>query len=139
MRPHTFLRTQIRNILRKWQQDRGSVVFHSLPERPRLRRLLENKNDKASCRRRIGEALLRAEKFGDLITADHKVHNEGCESRDNQWYAVLVQDLDTQWIQSFPCKTKSSQETKKLVQILRTVASTESCLYRQLDGIWESM
>ena len=35
------------------------------------------------CRRRTGEALPRAEKFGDLITADHKVLNEERESREN--------------------------------------------------------
>ena len=66
---------------------------------------------RAPFRRRTGEALLRAEKFGDLITADHEVLNEGCESRDNHRYAVVVQDLATQWIQSYPCKTKNSQET----------------------------
>ena len=59
---------------------------------------------RAPSRRRTGEALPRAEKFGDLITADHKVLNEGCESRDNHWYAVVEQDLATQWIQSYPCK-----------------------------------
>ena len=37
------------------------------------------------------------------ITADHKVLSEGCESRDNHRYAVVVQDLATQWIQSYPC------------------------------------
>ena len=45
---------------------------------------------KASCRRRTGEALPRAEEFGDLIIADHKVLNEGSESRDNHRYAVVV-------------------------------------------------
>ena len=35
------------------------------------------------CRRRIGEAVRRAVKLGDLITADHKVLNEGGESRNN--------------------------------------------------------
>ena len=83
---------------------------------------------------------LRAGKFGELITADHKVLNEGCESRDNHWYAVVVQDLATQWIQSYPCKTKSSHETeKKLIKIFGAVTRTESCLFRQLDEIWESM
>ena len=65
------------------------------------------------CRRRTGEAQPRAEKFGDMITANHKVLNEGCESRDNHLYAVVVQDLATQWIQSYPCKTKSSHDTGK--------------------------
>ena len=58
----------------------------------------------------------RTEKFGDLITADHKVLNEGCESRNNHRYSVVVQDLATQWIQSYPCKTKTSQETERSLQ-----------------------
>ena len=58
----------------------------------------------------------RAEIFGDLITADHKVLSEGCESRHNHRYAVVVQDLATQWIQSYPCKTKPSKETQKSLQ-----------------------
>ena len=36
---------------------------------------------RVSCRRRIGSVESRAENFGDLITADHKVLSEGCESR----------------------------------------------------------
>ena len=56
---------------------------------------------------------------GDLITADHKVINEGCESRDNHWYAVVVQDLATRWIQSYLCKTKSARETENLVKFLK--------------------
>ena len=58
------------------------------------------------CRRRIGRVVPRAENFGDLITADHKVLSEGCESRNNHRYAVVVQDLTTQWIQSYPCRPK---------------------------------
>ena len=64
----------------------------------------------ALCRRRI---VLRAENFGDLITADHQVPSEGCESRNNHRYAVVVQDLATQWIQGCPCKTRTSQETQR--------------------------
>ena len=63
-------------------------------------------------RRRTGEVVPRAENVGDLITADHKVLSEGCESRNNHRYAV-VQDLATEWIQSYPCKTKTSQETDR--------------------------
>ena len=70
---------------------------------------------RAPCRRRIGGAVLRAENFGDLITADHKIVSEGCESRNNHRYAVVVQDLATQWIQPYPCKTKTSQETQRKV------------------------
>ena len=65
---------------------------------------------------RNGEAVPRAEKFGDLITADHKVLSDNCESRNNHRYAVVVQDLTTQWIQAYPCKTKTSQETQSSLQ-----------------------
>ena len=70
----------------------------------------------APCRRRKGEAVPRAEKFGDLITADHKVLSDNCESRNNHRYAVVVQDLATQWIQAYPCKNKTSQETQRSLQ-----------------------
>ena len=74
------------------------------------------KTTRAPCRRRNGEAVPRADKFGDLITADHKVLSDNCESRNNHRYAVVVQDLATQWIQAYPCKTKTSQETQRSLQ-----------------------
>ena len=85
---------------------------------------------RALCRRRTGEAVPLAEKFGDLITADHKILNEGGESRNNHRYAVVVQDLATQWIQSYPCTSKTSQETEKeLTKVSRTVGKAESHLH----------
>ena len=51
-----------------------------------------------------------------MITEDHKVLSENCESRNNHRYAILVQDLASQWIQSYPCKTKTSQETQRSLQ-----------------------
>ena len=48
---------------------------------------------RASCRKRTGEALPRAEKFGDLITADYKVLNEEGESETitgtPSWFKIL--------------------------------------------------
>ena len=70
----------------------------------------------APCRRRIGGAVPRAVNCGDLITADNKVLSEDCEPRNNHRYAVVVQDLATQWIQAFPCKNKISQETLRSLQ-----------------------
>ena len=63
---------------------------------------------RAPCSRRN-----RAEKFGCLIKADHKVLSDNCESRNNHRHAVVVQDLATQWIQACPCKNKTSQETQR--------------------------
>ena len=74
------------------------------------------KTTRVPCRRRIGRVVPRAEKFGDLITADHKIVSKGCESRNNHRHAIVVQDLATQWIQSYPCKTKTSQETGRSLQ-----------------------
>ena len=71
---------------------------------------------RAPCRRRKYEAVPRAANFGDLITADHKVLSDNCESRNNHRYAVVVEDLATQWIQAYPCKTKTSQETQRSLQ-----------------------
>ena len=71
---------------------------------------------RAPCRRRNGEAVPRAENFGDLTTADHKVLSDNCESRNNHRYAVVMQDLATQWIQAYPCKNKTSQETQRSSQ-----------------------
>ena len=69
-------------------------------------------------RKRSGNQVRRAEKLGDLITTDHKVLSEACESRNNHPYAVVVQDLATQRIQSYPCKTKTSHETEKSLRKL---------------------
>ena len=64
----------------------------------------------------LANQYLGQKNFGDLITADHKVLSEGCESRNNHRYAVVVQDLATQWIQAYPCKNKTSQETQRSLQ-----------------------
>ena len=70
------------------------------------------------CRRRIGRVVPRAENFGDLITADHKVVSDNCESRNNHQYAVVVQDLATQWIQAYPCKNKNfTRNPEKLAKV----------------------
>ena len=68
------------------------------------------------CRKRNGGAVPRAENFGDLTTADHKAFSENCESRNNHRHAIVVQDGATQWIQSYPCKTKTFQETQRSLQ-----------------------
>ena len=73
----------------------------------------------APCRRRNGGAVLRAENFGDLITADHKVLSESCESRNNHRHAIVVQDLSIQWIQVISVQNKNfSGNTKELAKVL---------------------
>ena len=91
-------------------------IFTHFPKDRNCDICLRTKITRASCRRRTGTVVPNEENFGDLITADHKVLGEGCESRNNHRHAVVVQDLATQWIQSYPCKTKTSQETQKSLQ-----------------------
>ena len=91
---------------------RHSILTHFLKDR-NCEVYLRTKMTRALCRRRTGEAPIRAEKFGDLITADHKVFNEYGDSRNSHRYAVVVQDLASHRVQSYPCKTKTSPETEK--------------------------
>ena len=72
---------------------------------------------------------LELKKIGDLITADHKVLSDNCESRKNHRYAVVVQDLATQWIQAYPCKTKTSQETQRNLQKLQEPERKPKVIY----------
>ena len=100
----------------KRREDLGKhSVYTHFPKDRNCEICKRTKITRAPCRRRNGGAVPRAEKFGDLITADHKVLSE-CESRNNHGYAVVVQDLATQWIQAYPCKTKTSQETQRSLQ-----------------------
>ena len=89
--------------------DKHSVFTH-FPKDPNCDICLKTKITTASCRRRANAVVPRAEHFGDLITADHHILIEGSESRNNHRFAVVIQDLATQWLQSYPCK-KNSQET----------------------------
>ena len=94
---------------------------------------------RAPCRRNGGEASVpRAGKFGDLTTADHKVLNEADESRNDHRYAVVWQNFATQWIQSYPCKTKTSQETEKSLRRFLEPSQKPKVIWRwQFIGIWK--
>ena len=101
----------------KRREDLGKHNVHThFPKDRHCEICKRTKITRAPCRRRIGRVVPRAENFGELITADHKVLREGCESRNNHRYAVVVHDLATQWIQANPCKTKTSQETLRSLQ-----------------------
>ena len=132
---HTFLMTQIRNAVRKWHQ--GSTVFYlRFPKHRNCDICLRTKITRTPCRRRTGEAVRRAAKCGDLITADHKVLNEG-ESRNNRQHAVVVQDDATQWNQSFLCKQPFQETEKSLRNFLEVSVKSKSNLCWQFIGIWQ--
>ena len=82
-------------------------------------------------------SVLRAEKYGDLITAEHKVFNEGRESRNNHRYAVVVQVLATQWK---PCQAKTSQETEKNLRKFRKPSQKPKVIHTyNLFRIWQEL
>ena len=85
-------------------------VYTHFPKDPDCDFCLKTKIPRASCRRRTGTVVPRAEHLGDLITADHKILSKESESRNNHRHAVVVQDLATQWIQSYTCKQKLSRD-----------------------------
>ena len=98
----------------KRREDLGKRNVHThFPKDRNCEICQRTKITRAPCRRRKGEAVPRADNFGDLITADYKVLSDNCESRNNHRYAVVVQDLAAQWIQAYPCKNKTSQETQR--------------------------
>ena len=101
----------------KRRKDLGKHNVHThFPKYRNCEICKRTKITRAPCRRRNGEAVPRAANFGDLITADHKVLSDNCEFRNNHRYAVVVQDLATQWIQAYPCRNKTSQETQRSLQ-----------------------
>ena len=98
----------------KRREDLGKHNVHThFPKDRNCEICKRTKITRAPCRRRNGEAVPRAVNFGDLITADHKVLSDNCESRNKHRYAVVVQDLAFQWIQAYPCKNKTSQEPRE--------------------------
>ena len=104
-------------MLQKWRHKKTEAECScSLPQKPK-------------------RSILRTGKYGVLTTAEHKILHEGCESRNNHRYAVVVPVLATQWN---PCQTKTSQETEKNVRkFTETVAEATSNSYVQFIGIWQ--
>lgn len=49
-------------------------------------------------------------KFADALTTDHKILNENDKSRSSDRLAMVVLDRFTQWLQGYPCKTKTADE-----------------------------
>ena len=57
--------------------------------------------------------------LGYLITADHKVLSENCESRNNHRYAIVVQGLDQPMDPVVSVQNKNfSGSTKELAKVL---------------------
>ena len=60
----------------------------------------------------LAESYLVQKMLVIFSTADHKVLSENCESRNNHRYAVVLQDLATQWIRHIRAKQKLHRKHK---------------------------
>ena len=114
--PQAFLVNRLIGNLQQWLY-RVNMVFLLFPK-DRNCELCERTNiSRALCRKHTGNPVLRAENVGDKITTDHKVLSEECESRTNHWYAVELQDLATQRMQSY---------VEEFTKVFRAVGKAES-------------
>ena len=102
----------------KRREDLGKHSFYThFPKDRNCEICKRTKITRAPCRRSNGGAVPRAEKFGDLITADHKVLSDNCESRKQSPIrsrgAGLSHSLDPGISVQ---KKKTSQETQRSLQ-----------------------
>ena len=88
-----------------------SLIFRVIPT---VRFVRRQKKTRASCgkkpQKRV-DGIAPSTKFGDIITADHKILNVENGSRGGHKNALVVQDNFTDWTQSYPMKTKETSET----------------------------
>ena len=129
--------TQIRNGLQKWHP--GSTVFILTSRKteiaksaiePRLRWLFAQGE--------MAKTVPQTDKYGDVISADHKFLNEGGESRDHHRYAVVVQDFGNSMDAMLSVQNeKFSGDGKEFTKVSRTVGKANSHLHRQLTEIWK--
>ena len=101
----------------KRREDLGKhSVYTHFPKTEIARSVKRTKITWAPCRRPNGEAVLRADKFGDLITTDHKVLSDNCESRNNHRFAVVVQGSTHSMDPGVSVQKTTSQETQRSLQ-----------------------
>ena len=96
------------------------------------------------CRRRNGGAVRRAENFGHLITADHKVFSDNCESRNNHRYASLGTGSSHSMDSGVSVQNKNfTRNPVKLAKVPGTREETKSHIHWQFLRIrqilWRSL
>ena len=64
------------------------------------------------------DGIVPSTKFGDLITADHKILNVEHESGCGHENVLIVQEDFTNWFQIHPMKTEETSETMSCLQRL---------------------
>ena len=90
--------------------------FYTLPEKTEIAKSRRGPTLQGPLAENARATKYIQQKNCDIITADHRVVSEDCESRNIHRCADVEQDLATQWLQSCACETKSFQETEKSLQ-----------------------
>ena len=118
MHPHKFLKTKIRNVLRRWRKDQGSTIILLIFQNAEIATVcLRTKiTNEIFAEGALAKLYHEQRSLVTWLSADHKILNEECELRNNHRHAVVVQDLAIWWIQVYPCESKTSQETEKCLR-----------------------
>ena len=135
----TLLKIQIRQRPTKVASRKHCIKTH-FPKDRNCEVCKRTKMTRAPCRRRSGKAVLRAEKLGDLITANHKVFNEGGESRKQS----LIRSRGTRFSHSMDSilsvqNKNFSGDGQEFTKVSRSIGKADSHLYRQFIGIWQNL
>ena len=121
--PHTFLRTQIRNVLRMWHQNQGSIVFLVFCQKTKIAKYaLWNKIMRVLCRRRIGEAVPRPEK---LVTWLHRITEISVKECVNLGAIISVLLRYKIWLLSANNRIRATQNSLRT----REITFTTICRY----------
>ena len=95
---------------------RKHSIYTHFPEDPNCEVCKRTQNYKGTLQKTQSRSSISGRSLVTMTT-DHNVFNEGCESRNNHRCSVVVQDHAIQWIQSYPCKTKTFQETERTSRV----------------------
>ena len=107
----------------KRREDLGKHNVHAhFPEDRNCEICKRTEITRAPCRRRNGEAVPRAANFGDLITADHKVLSDNCESRNKGSSHSMDPGVSVQ-------KQNFTRNPEKLAKVPGTRKETKSHLH----------
>ena len=72
---------------------RKHSIYNHLPKDRNCEVCRRTEITRAPCRKPFRTQIHRAGNFGDMMTADHKVLFDECESRNGHRYALVVKDL----------------------------------------------
>ena len=91
-------------------------IFTHFPKCPNCVICQNNKAHRAYCKSGGDirtDSLPSPTRFGEMITADHKIMNDDDASREEDRTACVIQDKWSYWLQAYPAPTKSTADTKR--------------------------